>query len=66
MKMKDIKIFMKVVDNTILSDKQISDIQNKILNSRSLDSLLVEAVNEYKKNLRENLEEKIDESNVKI
>ena len=66
MKMKDIKIFMKVVDNTILSDKQISDIQNKILNSRSLDFLLVEAVNEYKKNLRENLEEKIDESNVKI
>lgn len=66
MKMKDVKTIKKVVDDTILSDNQIGELQNKILDGIPLYVIIVQSVDAYKKNLLEHLEKKVDEGIVKI
>jgi len=66
MKMKDIKTIKKVVNDTILSDNQIGELQKKILDGIPLSAIIVQSVDAYKENLLNHLEEKIDESIVKI
>ena len=66
MKMKNIKVFERIIDNTILSDNQINIIQKKILDDKSISALLVEAVDTYKKNLKEHLKEKVNDSDIKL